>query len=191
MRTTRNENGDYTLTIPVSVSNPLTVVLTESEIDQLVKIRKEDLEKSRLEVGKWYTKDGTTGFLIFNGNNLDTNYGFYNHTWADDWTLNDEYVSSNGYKLRPATEQEVKEALVAEAEKRGFVKGVNFLGVKGMNSDTQITIGKHNDIAYNEKGLYCGNSYILFNGTWATIIPIKKYTLSELEQIVGHKFEIV
>jgi len=62
------------------------------------------------------------------------------------------------------------------AEPKGFLNGVKFLGVEGIQKDTPIEIGSKRPICFmedadqNKMGLYCENSWIYYKGKWATIL---------------------
>ena len=86
-------------------------------------------------------------------------------------------VDHNEY---PATEEEVKEALIKEAKKRGFKEGVRIKSAfkKEVYSEFEI----NNKICYDSinNGLYSNFLWIFKDGKWATIInpieeKIKKY----------------
>lgn len=86
---------------------------------------------------------------------------------------------------RPATDQEVTEALTKESVKKGFKKGVRFIRV---NSITNECISIFNDVFKNDllltdKGLMDDCNYILCNGKWATII--ETITKAEAEKELG------
>ena len=81
-----------------------------------LKIEKEcpELFKNKLEVGKWYNY--YKGALLV-WNNGGYSYGFINGKYREDWS----FCSQDA---EPATEEEVKEALIKEAKKRGFKSGL-------------------------------------------------------------------
>ena len=127
-------------------------------------------EKKELVVGKWYKKLGFGKFMFcFNGNyGQMTQYGF---KFTGDWSKqlgiyeDEEYIE--------ATQQEVEEALKAEAVR---------IGTENKNSIIERIKGVYN-IAYTSdepyflsinNTLYYKGVAVLHNGQWATIIQPKK-----------------
>jgi hypothetical protein len=88
-----------------------------------------------------------------------------------------EFQEVNG--LTPISEKWLK-----EAEKRGFKVGVVFKGVQGIDKNIPIKI---DTIDFNDLGLFCGNSYILYKGEWATIVKTTtKMSVAQLEAAHGY-----
>lgn len=67
--------------------------------------------KDGLEVGKWYHTHSGNGLLIWNGGNHAS--GFWDGCYR-----NNGWFFCNSFKVKPATDEEVKEALIKEAQKR-------------------------------------------------------------------------
>ena len=145
---------------------------TEEKINQLQaqidELRKE--VKPKFEVGKWYKfKSG-----IMNYQNGEYGYGVWNDNWHD-------MICFDGREKaeRPATDKEVEEALIKEAERRGFKKGVRF---KSAIRNWECLPSK-NDFKYTHKHDYYGGCLlfldgngVFYNGKWAEIIkdePVK------------------
>jgi predicted DNA binding protein len=127
------------------------------------KLFKEDA----LVVGKWYKSE----IAIFKVTSLAPlkSYGVYSGKWGN------EFYTDITTKLRLATDKEVGQALIKEAKKKGFVKGVlisnenmgyHYKGMgysyKGMCSSNKITF-KHGVLSID-------NIFIMKDGKWATII---------------------
>ena len=92
-----------------------------NEISEKVK----QLENPNLDTNKWYFYENKILLYIEKFNNIDiTGYGFAsNGTWHDSSRWIDSWRDK--IKLfRPATDKEVEEALIKEAKRRGFKKGV-------------------------------------------------------------------
>lgn len=153
-----------------------------------LKIEKEcpELFKSKLEVGKWYkSRGGSLAFCVKIDNKYPflvdgefLGYGFdYNKKWQD---IDDSNFGS--FKWTLATEEEVKEALIKEAKKRGFKKYViidKLLGcnVGSLNIENKKQLETNNfTINANLQFLYCNNLVIFRKGKWAEIIsnPIEE-----------------
>ncbi len=108
-------------------------------------------------------------------------YGFYcqDNKWFDkDW-------SGTHNELKPATPQEVEAALVKEAVNRGFKEGVRFISV--LSGEEVVCNGT---FEYYKDTLYSKGMSVFSKGQWATILPKKQLTMSELEKLVGEPFEI-
>lgn len=143
--------------------------------------------EQELEVGSWYKFiSGTLGF--YTGENLKS-YGihFDGKEWMDNCTW---FSSSNINKIhKKATQQEIATALIKEAEKRGYKKGITYKF--GLAQDIRTITS---DVFYYSKidgSLWLGYDIIFINGTWAEIIPAKQMTKEEIEKELGYKIEIV
>jgi len=127
--------------------------------------------KNRIE------KEGCNVIGFYKGDS--GNYGINNGSWSN--TINMSAIET--WELM--TIEEVETALIAEAKKRGFKEGVRFKGVEGVDMNLSIEIGKG-------KGINGIDSYIFYNGEWATIEePTKEMTVQELEKELGYKIKIV
>jgi len=144
--------------------------------------------KNTFVVGEWYKhKSGT--IMNFQGN--DSGYGW--HT-TDGWCECKGNLTCSDYPFNwtTATYEEVKTMLINEANKRGFKYGVTFYGVVGVDKNRPIEIGKNKNISMNQHGLYCEDSYIFFNGKWATIVEqAEEITIEEIEKQLGKKIKII
>ena len=70
-----------------------------------------------LEIGKWYKI--FNGLVCYQGDELKGNYGFHCKGWGE-YMMTTEAAKIKGILPIPATNEEVEEALIAEAKKRGF-----------------------------------------------------------------------
>ena len=161
-----------------------------------------ELFKDRLEVGKWY-KGKYQGLICCTSlNGLDkecfTGYGLHSGEWVG---LEDEGSDAwiiNCYKTE-ATKEEVETALITEAKKRGFKKGVKFNSVGlGRNNiatcNPKLLYWYDDDSAYSGISLECGDGtgMIYSSGKWATIIEqVKEVTIEEIQEKYGCKIKIV
>jgi len=152
------------------------------------------IEKVKAE--NWYRSGlGGLWFIESVDGSSQKSYGIsFDGEWVDsDWR--------DSYDLQKATEEEVKSALVKEAENRGLVKGAN---VKGLRTYTGVITGQ--SVMNDPSGYYFDGSFRLWanlipnarnillfeNGVWAEIIPsATKMTLEQIEEKLGHKVEIV
>lgn len=158
---------------------------TEEKINQLEAAFKAQIDelrkevKPKFEVGKWYKRPHNKALLFATadkGNGWYSGYGFDNSGYwmsspSPQWTLCGEI---------PATDKEVEEALIKEAERRGFKEGVTFKPVVenvdkvGKVTDRIIFFPKR--LYGYEQGLASGKNWIFYQGKWAEIIkdePIK------------------
>lgn len=147
-----------------------------------------DAFKKELEVGKWYKRPHNSAlFYVTEILNIDSNYckvfGFDNlgHWMAE----NAKTFPDNDFE---ATPKQVETALINQAKKKGFIKGV----------EHYITNGSANLIArgsrfyfdkYRNKLLF--NNWSIFeNGKWAEIIPeeTKVISVEKAEKILSEKY---
>jgi len=131
-----------------------------------------------LTVGKWYKfTEGTIAF--FQGVN-NTSYGI--HHLGKDWFSSHLWFADYNLKSidREATTEEVKEALIAEAKKRGFKEGVYCVD----NTSNKLNYLGDGDFYFSEN-LYFKGANIFKDGKWATIIPT--ITKAEAEKLLNKK----
>lgn len=137
-----------------------------------------DAFKSELEVGKWYKHKSSGNDYLVNYKGDGIAYGFFNGSYGFDWGFNEDRINQ-GAKL--ATEEEVKTALVKEAEKRGFKKG-NETTCLTANGGVIISAPYLNgsDLSVKVDGANSGYADIFNNGKWATIIKETEVSLTDL-----------
>jgi len=149
------------------------------------------------EVGDWvwvkspYFLYGERMLVYFNGFSSYT-YGFgFEKEWTESFGFS---VWHKGMGITKATDQEVADALIAEAKKRGFKEGVTIIPVDYKNpqkiSDPFYHINNHRVITSSPHGEWsknCSNPAIYRNGVWASIV--EQQTELTLEQI-AEKFNI-
>ena len=154
--------------------------------------------ETKLEVGKWYKGvflQHSNPLIYITGVNEQNNiksYGFNGLNWFDDRLTTRHYGSiSDTNDWIPATKEEVETALINEAKRRGFKKGVAFnsLPHQYMNTEnnTKVDYIKMSD---NMKTLYSSCGVIENNGKWAEIIQPKQMTKEEIEKELGYEIEI-
>lgn len=138
----------------------------QAELTRLNALRKQVKEKLKalpvFDVGKWYKGTFNDGWLLafFQGVNVNSygihhedNLWFDNHCWFDDYNL----TTINYTEAAP---QEVEQALIEEAKRRGFKGGFVF--------DDRTNILWNQQENGEERA-------ILSNGKWATIIEQDKF----------------
>jgi len=118
-----------------------------------------------LEVGKWYKYKNNYDDCLMVWNGSKNTYGFYNGVYSE--TLH--FI--NIFDKMPATDEEVSTALIAEANRRGFKKGVNFKHNKIsypiiLNIICKIT---SNNFEFKDGRMLCDGWDIFNNGLWAEI----------------------
>lgn len=152
--------------------------------------------KKELEVGKWYIFDGhkvkSKPLMLIKENTIDCVI-FHGFNFLGDWTDNDSYTKRDLelYGYREATHEEVEQALIKDAKKRGLVNGVRINDI--YNSEEYATISSSKldyeicPAAPDEFGMCLRDSLgnILFSeklGKWAEIIKTEP-TIEESVQI--------
>ena len=127
-------------------------------------------KKDVLAVGKWYKSRN----CLFNYQKQGNVYGFFTD---GDWTNGNGGWSWDATSAKPATEpatdKEVKEALIKESKKRGFKEGVRIKSKWMRNISENKLNGK---FMFDNKFELCATTnvsmyYTIFkNGVWAEII---------------------
>lgn len=137
-----------------------------------------------LEVGKWYVidrnQDEDYALIRCQG---ETGYGFSHMSkFTDKYNLKRQYLK--GYKIIPASPEQVKSALIKEAKRIGFKEGVKVIPVGYKNPQTIIF--RDFNFSTVKNGLYLpsdesqwningiSNPPIFLNGKWAEIIEQPK-----------------
>ena len=183
-----------------------TFELTQEQIDQLAekkhakKLLKEFIPeafKTKLEVGRWYKKIWKDGdidlFLIdeINGDYIIFNKTYFrnneNITCGYNRYSIDEILNDKRLKLVLATEEEVSEALINEAKKRGYKEGVRcqFGLIKEIRTietnDFEFKL-EYNTLGIKRKN---GNADIIFrSGKWSEIIEETEPTKEEINRVL-------
>jgi hypothetical protein len=146
-----------------------------------------DFFKAELEVDKWYkvrrnnfiSKEERDAIVFFQGQGIQT-YGFeHRESWVDNYGSEDTF-NQKEYTYAPATRQEVENALIIEAKKRGYKKG-NFISLgtgKISNYDAcKVVFDNNNNKFWNEYGL------VFEKGKWAEIL--ETITKAEAEKLLN------
>lgn len=151
------------------------VVLSLEDYEQLMKNQKPE----ELEVGKWYNYEG--GLFCFQGlkDGLLRGYGIMNYydSWTDECNL-----GKRPNLWKSATHQEVEQALIKEAEKRGFKEGVNATREWIYPNARLVTLNRNN-YTFNPSinSLTLDGWEIFYKGKWAEIITKPKIDYDRLK----------
>ena len=160
--------------------------ITEKQKQQLI-----DLNDSRvneilgfgLKFGEWYKKKSYGDLMFyFNGEfskrGYNPNYGLnYNGIFSDEIGVFEHEVN----KYYEATHQEVEQALIKEAKRRGFKKGVEIYRFWTWVNNVLI---RNNNFELNaEKTLLLDGYEIFYNGRWAEIIDEKAELKEEIKEL--------
>lgn len=152
--------------------------------------------KPKLEEGKWYRAGCYLIFLekIHSNKKEAQVYGFNNVEW---YKIDDFIIKGGVYTLNEATEEEVKEALIKEAKRRGFKEGC---GIISVGKNVLVTYCKkeydiHYCIKTNRMWIELPNirsSVDLFiNGKWVEIIEdTKEIEVVEHEEVKPNILEL-
>ncbi len=133
-------------------------------------------EKKALEVGKWYHYNGG---LVCYKSTKDTGVIVGSYAFDDDgkWDSVGGYFGKRVELFKPATDQEVKDALIQESEKRGFKKGVKVMrNIDDFHYSDYNTMIIDEGYAFDCKGdfsIRSTNGYyicLMRKGKWATIV---------------------
>lgn len=133
--------------------------------------------EKHLEVGVWYKSTKLSGCFVFLETKKKGRYGFDSEGW---YRTQDSNLGVNTF-LTKATPQEVEAALIAEAKKRGFVKGAIF--TTPVNK-IECTI-KDYSFKKIDNCLYLDGMALFNDGKWATIV--ETITKEEAEKLLNKK----
>jgi hypothetical protein len=181
--------------------------MTEEVLDKKLLEFKQELLKPfspspEFEVGKWYKHNYENKFLVFLKELTSSRDGMGYGFGADTGAWYNEGWRFGLSQCRPATKEEVQEALINEAEKRGFKEGV--IVKESFGGSTNYKLKSENWIYYSDYDFlrYDHNCIVYEKGKWATIVkeePIKiggyevkflfkDYGETKFTQINGHVF---
>lgn len=135
------------------------------------------VSKPELEEGKWYrVKRGSS--IQFN-KSKGTGYGINEiGTWVD----NCRWMADEGRdNWQEATPQEVEEALVKEAKRRGYVEGVSVIDLED-GKDVFFKKGGGYILSDTSKKLFAHGATVFKDGIWATIIEKQVDKFAELKE---------
>lgn len=159
-----------------------------NELKRGLKDKIKELEKPKLEVGKWYkTEDDVLFHVVSIDSNSYKTYGNYKHGWGGDWRIGKK--SNYAKKAVEATKEEVEKALIKEAKKRGFKEGVTFRSATGSLTAFVVegSLYLEYSILYSD-----GRGCIFYDGNWAEIIEeSKELTIEQIQDKLGYKIKIV
>lgn len=155
-----------------------------------------DEVKKEIQIGKWYLIDcegyysSTARNAIVYDNGEDYSYGFnFEGKFVNEFNL------GHGRKdvIREATSQEVEQALIEEAKKRGFVRGVNFTSL--IYDKPQATLSSDIldwEVIGEEWHLRDSDGESIFhNGKWAEVIKQDKIEVGDWAYLEEHGFKKV
>lgn len=165
----------------------------EAKIEKLQKKLKE-LETPKLEKGRWYKHDEGGVYYATSFSKVGSMFG-YGVESDGDWY---ECISNNGIGcllnnyhtkecIRPATREEVESALIKEAKRRGYDKGVRISSVYSDMYKGRIL----GDICVTETYQLwadsdeCANVQIFEDGKWAEIIEKSKVNINGYDMEVN------
>lgn len=168
--------------------------LTQEQVEELSKTNhgKRNLKKwlpeafeTKLEVGKWYISEH---YLVYYLGNYKCNCIKLS---VGKWFDNIHHSSSGNLKsYRLATEEEVREALINEAIKRGF-KNVGELSLKIVSGEmfkkgSFVTTNNNFRYLSVENMLYLDGVEIFYKGKWAEIVIEDIPTQEEIDRVINY-----
>lgn len=177
--------------------------ITEEQIKELAKGNKKvekmfpEVFETKFELNNWYkikNEPDNKSLVFFNKirEKKLSGFGFiYNGKWDDEIT-----TYRNFYELELATEEEVKSALIKEAERRGFKSGAKF---KSASSGDIFEAGNSEDLILfqNLQTLSYPMGCIFKDGIWADIVKTKYLTKKQAEEELtkvkndGYEYKII
>jgi hypothetical protein len=134
-------------------------------------------KKDTLVVGKWY--NGYENYLLYltsveqRDSYKKLNYYGFCSEWEKDYIANTEIENS----LKPATDEEVEEALIKEAKNKG-IWNVPVIDVYGRER-----LEAHFVVEFKHGCLWSKYGRVFYEGNWAT--PIETITKEQAEKELG------
>lgn len=133
-------------------------------------------KEQKLEVGKWSISKNY--LLCYTGGNKSYGFDLSNGQWCDDYVHDyNMHINSN---YSPATKEEVEKALIAEAKRRGFKRGVRYKSYPRTLHDgskspiVEDEVKRMRIVMYDTPKetslLNNGNHCIFYNGKWAEVL---------------------
>jgi len=176
MKVTLQENGTVTVT-----DTETTTTLSKVTVDEICRLVKEDRDKVKLEVGKWYHYIG--GLYVWNNGNKT--YGFNSQKRFDDHY---SFATSNGaFEASPETvEQYLKNEFIRLGGKVGAKVECLFAKQIKTIEELKFTYG-------GSLWIDCGklSALVFRNGKFATILNPETITRAEAEKRLNNKGEYV
>lgn len=173
------------------------VMNNDAFIDDWIKDEFTEDFKTELECGKWYKrKEYSDTIFCYNGEKDEFDYacgyGFVDSVFIEN-NPNDGWGNKSQDDFIEATPEEIETALVSEAKKRGYMKGVcfdnsnlndeDFGNGKIISSDLTFDKVDNGTIWCKSETKY--NRQLFINGKWATII--ETITIQEAEKLLNKK----
>jgi hypothetical protein len=141
--------------------------ILELEADGLSYVRQWFPQAFELEVGKWYKRDGEFLFNFQGKYSVSNDSGSYGFSSNNNWWENIGVDKRRYYP--PATEEEVKTALIAEAKKRGF-EGTTRIDWKFGTANYSITRPDLSYFEFKNNCLTFACGVVFQDGKWCEII---------------------
>lgn len=125
---------------------------------------------SKLKTGKWYKSNEEHSFLGYITAISEREFNYYGFNSAGKWVDKDFYRFTDFKYLIPATDEEVKQALIAEAERRGYKKGAVFYSAKYNDGTIGDSYGINWHFEDNKLYLNHPNGVVFYKGKWAEMV---------------------
>lgn len=148
--------------------------------------------KPQFEIGKWYANMyGAT--WLYQGHDVPT-YGFTTNGCYDD-----NVSVSWDDRLTLADSQRVEDLLKQHALQLGIKKGVTVIRTPQMLDDARTSGATleveicSDTVSFDQylNILIIDGRTVFAKGQWAKVVQVTKYTVAQLENMLGHKIEIV
>lgn len=139
---------------------------------------KQELKNPTFQKGWYHTGRKDIAYINKEDELWIYGYGFVNGRWEN------RLKNAIEYKERPATKEEVEEALIKERDKKGYKYGQRLKSLLGGTTD--ITKKGKEGFCELENRFWMGGSILMENGIWAEIISepelkIAGYKISKIE----------
>jgi hypothetical protein len=137
---------------------------------------------NKLKVGNWYNLNDAFDSLLVWNNGYDA-YGFFKGEYNCMWGFGNHDAKYS----TPATKEEVQEALIKEAKRRGYKNGVKTkaFSCKPYDNSGHFIEGNDYFFSFENNTLLINGTPIFHKGKWAEIA--ETITKEEAEETLGIK----
>lgn len=161
--------------------NKGTTFQLESQYGEALQWAKDNINVPKFKEGEWYhvslQSERNVGLIRCSGNpSRRDNYGFWRGKYRHNLTL-----KSDAHKTQKATPEEVEQALIKEAKRRGFEVGIKYK-CKFFDNNTTSVGGKFKYCSYKDYLTDGHGGSVYHKGEWAEIIDNRL-------NIAGHKIK--
>ena len=143
-------------------------------IQRLQSIKQSYSDGPKFEVGRVYLSKESNGEYLFYFNK-EKSYGFFRGEWSPVWSIDENNDDFQPFKnVREATTEEWKQALEAEAKRKGIVEGVTIKRSWETFYPKVVKLNGEGSNYLDKEDLLTRNGFVIYKqGQWAEVVPEK------------------